>query len=957
MIRLRASVASTALLAVAWLLPPATVRAQDTQSGTIRGKVTAPGGIPVGNAQVSIVGTTIGSMTARDGEYVIRNAPVGARTVRVRMIGYAPATSPVTVPAGGSATLNFELTVQAMALDEVVVTGTAGAARKREVGNSIGTINLATAPKVQTDFGSMIAGSLSGVQVTGGSGNAGAGKAIRLRGNTSVALSNQPLLYIDGVRVRSDEYPKNLPEAGSNLRSGNINASPLNDIAPDDIERIEVVKGAAAATLYGTDAAAGVIQIFTKRGSQGAPKWQTNVTTGVSKEQKFGTNDAKLLFMDPFLRTGKSMEAQAQVSGGTANNVRYFLSGSSSSAEGVLPLDLDRKYNVRANLDFSPLKNVTVSWNSSYSNSNIANTPAGNNAHGITLNAFRRDRNYFASANPDTIRQVLRYKLNTYIDRSVLGLTGTWAPHPLFNSRMTLGMDRAAVENRNLRPYGFYGAAQGIINDQRWENRTLSVDWVNSLDQNYLNNDFHVTMSFGTQYVNSDVADNSSYSENFPGPGQPTVSSGSLKNAFENRQMVITGGGFAQAMMGYKDRYFMTFGLRVDGNSAFGKNFGLQKYPKVSGSWVASDESWWPARFGTTLKLRAALGQAGRAPGAFDAVQTWVPVGWGTQPAFRPSNLGNADLGPERTTETEAGFDLTAFDNRLTMDFTAYRARTTDALFPVTSVPSLGFLNSQLKNVGTMEKHGLEMTIGGTVLDREHLGINATLSLTTNSSKVVSLGGAPAFTIGSGNAFAWVMEGQPVPVIRGRLVRNKDALVNAGSAPDTVGNHIFGPAAPTRIIGGTVTVRTWRGITASVRGEYQGGAYISENSSFQALSRTVLWPTCFGAYDRIAAGQQITNWQNATCVQKNTREDMFIFKADFFKLRDFTVTVPLGKAIPGTSSSSLVFTAQNFLRRNYGLPMFDPEQSGNDGYNVAARYISEHIPAPAVFMTSLRVSF
>jgi TonB-dependent SusC/RagA subfamily outer membrane receptor len=938
-------------------MPARAARSQETQTGTIRGKVTAPGGMPIGNAQVSVVGTVIGAVSARDGEYVIRNAPAGARTLRVRLIGYAPASAPVTVPAGGSATVNFELTVQATALDEVVVTGTAGAARKREVGNSIGTINLTTSPKVNSDFGAMIAGSLSGVQVAGGSGNAGAGKAIRLRGNTSVALSNQPLLYVDGVRVRSDEYPKNLPEAGSNLRSGNINASPLDDISPDDIERIEVVKGAAAATLYGTDAAAGVIQIFTKRGAQGAAKWQASVGTGFNKLQQFGTDDAKYLFMDPFLRTGKSMDAQAQVSGGTANNVRYFLSTGASSVEGVLPLDLDRKYTMRANMDFAPAKTLTVAWNSSYTNNIIQNTPAGNNAHGITLNAFRRDRNYFSNANPDTIRQVLRYKLNTYIDRAVLGMTGTWAPHPLFNSKMTIGLDRASVENRNLRPYGFYGAAQGIINDQRWVNRTVSVDWVNSLDQNYLDNAFHITFSFGTQYVNSEVADNSSYSENFPGPGQPTVSSGSLKNAFENRQMVITGGGFAQAMMGYKDRYFATLGMRVDGNSAFGENFGLQQYPKISGSWVASDESWWPSRFGATLKLRAALGQAGRAPGAFDAVQTWVPVGWGTQPAFRPSNLGNPDLGPERTTETEAGFDLTAFDNRVTMDFTAYRARTTDALFPVTSVPSLGFLNSQLKNVGTMEKHGIEMTVGGTVLDRENLGITAALSVTTNASEVISLGGAPAFQIGSTNAFAWVIEGQPVPVIRGRLIRNPNALVAAGAAPDTVGNHVFGPSAPTRIIGGTVTVRTWRGITASLRGEYQGGAYISENASFQALSRTVLWPTCFDAYDRIAAGQQITNKENAMCVQKNTREDMFIFKADFFKLRDLTLTVPLGKAIPGTTSSTLVFSAQNFFRRNYGMPMFDPEQSGNDGFNVAARYISEHIPAPAVFMTSLRVSF
>lgn len=947
-----------AVVAAAVFVTIATPRAHaQVTTGTIRGTVTAPEGTPLANVQVSIVGSRLGAATARDGGFIIARVPVGPMTLRFRLIGYAAVSKPVTVVAGQDVTVDAMLSAAAIALDEMVVTGTAGSARKREVGNSIGSINVADNPQPQTDFGSLLAGKLSGVQVTGGSGNAGAGKAIRLRGNTSVALSNQPLFYIDGVRVRSDEYPKNIPETGSNLRSGNINSSPLNDINPDDIERIEVVKGAAAATLYGTDAAAGVIQIFTKRGSQGAPKWQLNLNSGFSKLQKFGTDDAPLLFMDPYVRNGQQTGAQMSVSGGTNNNVRYFLSVGSDATQGVLPNDFERKYNVRANFDFNPARNLLLSWNSSYTNDQLDNTPAGNNAHGLTLNAFRRDRNYYGSANADTIRQVLAYQLNTAIDRAIFGLTSTWTPFAFFSSRGTVGLDRAGVENRNLRPYGFAQAPQGIINDQRWANRTLSIDWVNNLTHTLRNGDINGTLSFGTQYVSSEVADNSSYSEGFPGPGEPTVSSGSLKNAFENRQTVITGGGFVQGLVGLKDRYFVTVGLRIDGNSAFGKNFGLQRYPKVSGSWVASDESWWPSSFNSTLKVRSAIGQAGRAPGAFDAVQTWDPVGWGGQPAFRPLNLGSPDLGPERTTEREVGFDLTAFGNRLNMDFTAFNAKTTDALFPVTSIPSEGFLNSQLKNVGTLQKSGIEMTLAGSVLDRKHLGINASVALTTNSSKVVSLGGAPAFQIGTANAFAWVIEGEQVPMIRGRRVVDRDALHEPNAPLNVIENYNFGPSQPNRILSGNISVRTWRNVTVSVRGEYQSGAFISENSSFQALSRSVLWPTCFSAYDNIKANKPITNFETATCIQKNIKSDMLIFPADFFKLRDLTLSIPLGKLIPQTASTMLVLTAQNFYRRNYGMPMFDPEQSGNDGFNVPARYISEHIPAPAVFLSSLRITF
>ncbi|MEO5589242.1 MAG: TonB-dependent receptor plug domain-containing protein, partial [Gemmatimonadaceae bacterium] len=474
---------------------PSTALSQATPGGTIRGKVTAPGGAPLPNVQVSIVGTRLGTATARDGGYVITRAPVGPNTLRFRLISYAPVSKPVTVTDGGDVTVDAGLTAAVVALDEVVVTGTAGSARRREVGNSIGSVNVADNPQPQTDFGSLLAGKISGVQVSGGSGNAGAGKAIRLRGNTSVALSNQPLFYVDGVRVRSDEYPKNVAETGSNLRSGNINSSPLNDINPDDIERIEVVKGAAAATLYGTDAAAGVIQIFTKRGSQGAPAWKLNLTSGFNTLQKFGTDAAPLLFMDPYLRKGQSYGGQASVSGGTNNNVRYFFSAGSDATQGVLPNDNDRKYNVRANFDFTPARNVLLSWNSSYTNDHLDNTPAGNNAHGLTLNAFRRDRNYFGSANPDTIRQVLAYELTTKIDRAIFGLTTTWTPLAAFSSRATVGLDRASVENRNLRPYGFAAAPQGIVNDQRWGNRTLSIDWVNSLNHAFRNRGLNTTLS------------------------------------------------------------------------------------------------------------------------------------------------------------------------------------------------------------------------------------------------------------------------------------------------------------------------------------------------------------------------------------------------------------------------------------------------------------------------------
>ncbi|WP_396216075.1 TonB-dependent receptor domain-containing protein [Gemmatimonas sp.] len=945
--RAMSACAVVASLLVTPLGPEGPLHAQ-AGTGTVRGKVTNTAGAPVPNAQVFIAGTQNGGQSGADGSFTITRVTAGTATVRVRMIGYEPTEKAATVTANGTATVDFVLKTSAVSLDQVVVTGTAGSARKREVGNSIGQVSTANLPEVPTNVSNLLAGRVAGVQISGGTGNAGSGSAIRLRGATSIALSNQPLIYVDGVRTRSDEYPRNGIFQGATQRGANSYGSPLNDINPDDIERIEVVKGAAATTLFGTDAAAGVIQIFTKRGSQGAAKWNTQINSGFQRLQRFGTDSVPLLNMDPFVRDGGRLGMQAQVAGGTNNNVRYLFSFGADNSDGVLELDNERKYQLRANVDFSPMKNMQFSWNTAYNNSLITQTPAGNNAQGVTLNAFRQNRNYFGNANADTIKLVYGQQLTSNIDRLLLGATTTWTPFERFSSRLVVGFDRSAIENRNVRPYGFPGAVLGIIQNQVWSNKIISLDWANNYEMS--KGDFKATLSAGSQYVNSVVGDVVAYSENYPAPINPTVQSGSLRNADENRLKNITGGAFSQALFGFRDKYFVTVGARVDGNSAFGEDFGFQTYPKASASWVVSDEGFWGDALGT-MKLRAAYGQAGRAPTAFAAVQTWNSVPWGGAPAVRPLNLGDPNLGPERTTETEIGFDNTLFDGRFSVDFTWFKAVTDDALFFVRNVPSRGFLASSLGNAGKIQKSGVEAAINATLLEKQNLGVKVGLNVSTNQSKVLDLGGAPDFSIGN---FGWVIKGQPAPVLRGRLIKNEDEI---GAAIDTTVNHTFGPAQPTLILSPMLNITTWKGISISARGEYQGGAFINEDASFQALSRSVLWPTCTRAYAAIAASQPLTPRETLTCIPRNARQDMFIFPADFFKIRDITVTVPLGKLIPNTASSSLVLSAQNVFRKNIGMPLFDPEMSGNDGFNVGVRYISEHIPAPALFLTSLRITF
>jgi len=275
----------------ALMLGAVALPAQST--GTVSGRVVGEDGLPLSQAQLILVGTGLGTRTGDIGQYTIVNVPAGQYRLRAQLIGHRPSEVPITVTAGATVSQDFSMRKQALALDAIVVTGTAGAARQREVGNSIAQIDMSKLKEAPATVGDLLQGKAPGLQVMQSSASAGSGSMIRLRGNVSVAMSNQPLIYVDGVRLRSDGYQRNVPPSGSDLRSGNDIASPLNDVNPNDIERIEIIKGAAAATLYGTEAAAGVIQIFTKRGQSGKPQWTMQVDQGFARALKFGPDPSE----------------------------------------------------------------------------------------------------------------------------------------------------------------------------------------------------------------------------------------------------------------------------------------------------------------------------------------------------------------------------------------------------------------------------------------------------------------------------------------------------------------------------------------------------------------------------------------------------------------------------------------------------------------------------------------
>ena len=914
-------------------------------NGTVRGTVTrAPVAAPVVGAQVFVVGTRVGAVTGNDGRYTITGVPLGTQIIRVRTLGFQPAEKAIDVTAGEPMTADFTVTATPVALDEVVVTGTAGSARKREVGNSIGQIKVSDAPEVSSNVSNLISGRMAGVTVAGGTGNSGSGSAIRLRGTTSVALSNQPLIYVDGVRTRSDEYPRNGIFTGTTQRGANAYGSPLNDINPDDIERIEVVKGAAAATLFGTDAAAGVIQIFTKRGVNGAARWQTQFNTGFNKLQKFGTDSVPLLFMDPFVRNGKRYGMSAQVTGGAGDAFRYLVSGGADNTQGVLPNDDEKKYLLRTNMDFLPLRNVAMSWSSGYTNNRISQTPAGNNAQGITLNAFRRDRNYFGSANPDTIRRVLEQELKSDVDRLILGTTITATPITNFSSRFTIGFDRAAIENRNLRPYGFPAVPFGVIQDQRWQNTTLSTDWVNSYDLS-LTSALKMTASAGVQYVNSLVSDVVGFSENFPSPGDPTVASGSLKNADENQQRVITGGAFGQSLFGFKDRYFLTVGARIDGNSAFGEDFGFQTYPKFDLAYNVAPAGFLPELV-SALKVRAAVGTAGRFPGAFDEFRTFAPITvYQNTPAVSPSNPGNPQLAPETTTEVEAGFEAGFFSDRLGVEGTIYRSRTKDALIEALLPPSQGFTEEQQRNIGAIENRGWEASINWLALQRGRFDWRTEFRADGNENEITDMGGV----VLTDDRFKL---GYPVGGIWSRKITGYSVVDGEPTFTRSDTAVFFGPPLPTSNFswGNTFTYGPFQlyGLVTAERGAWFSNGDRPYRVRQQAGDEYLSTLDADGN-PTFATDSMVAFWSLVDDIEKR----------DNVRIREISLVYQIPEALTGSigfGRSTLTLSAQNVQWWD-DCHCVDPNMNweGAASFNQGSGFLAD--PAPRQFRASIRTRF
>ncbi len=991
------------------------------QFGEIRGTVyDRETNNPLPAASVVIVGTTLGSATDINGNYIIKNVGPGVYKVQARFIGYGSQTKDVTVRPGETVTVDFYLAPSAIQMDEIVVTGTGTAVEKRSVGNTIGTITIRDIEMAPVrSITEVLQGRVSGLVALPSTGQSGIAAAVRIRGLVSVSQDNQPLIYIDGVRVDNAAI-----DYGS-VWTGGQHPSRLNDIIPADVERIEVIKGAAATTLYGTQAANGVIQIFTKKGITGQPTinftvergavrvpkrfYETGYLIGVfpdSESVALGarrTPDSVRVASEPLannlLSTGPYEAYFASIRGGTPT-VGYYVSGRYESEIGSIVSNWFRRVSFRGNLNAVGGENWDVTTTAGYTFSRLKRPISDNNIFSPTSNALLARRNLATSTNPygepftpiHTAREI--HNLQT-THAFTGGVTWSHRPFGTFRQKLTIGFDVTAEENEQLFPYGlgFIYYPYGLKGNQRRTFYSLTFDY--SLAWHLALSD-KITSSLTAGFQGFADSDYRVFGQgrDFPAPGVTIITAGAVRTATEFRQRVINGGVFVQEQIGFANTFFVTGALRLDGNSGFGPDFGLALYPKAQGSFILSELGFWPKRFWNSMKLRFAWGQAGLAPGVFDKERTWAAVaGLDGTPAVTPANIGNRKLKPERSDELEVGFDAGFFNDRIGIEFTYYRQITKDALLLKRYPPSEGWLNLQLTNVGEVRNKGIELTIRTLPISTSTVSLDVNFMLSTNDNKVTSLGGTAPLPYGLGG-IGEVREGYPINSFWGYKLKGirEGSLTSAFNLLNTYrasASYNFQNPSHRRTVMNAIANAA---IVVGTEKEFLGNAYPKLNGSFSAtltlfrrlsIYAFVEWATKFYVYNNTARFMVRYNTytpeieaQQKVFLAKDTVElrqaleewmkydwradDLWVQKGDFIRLREIGVSFTLPTSFTrffGSRRVTLTFSASNVkLWTKYGGP--DPQVNyAGPGPNLNQGTDFLTVPQASKYFFTLSVEF
>jgi TonB-dependent starch-binding outer membrane protein SusC len=960
-------------------------------SATITGTVTTEGGIPLSNARVTIPSLQLATVTNDAGSYRIgiSAARFVARgdTLRVVRLGFRPENVGFTL-APGRVVVDVVMRAQAVSLERVLVSGVVGNQERRAQSAVVATIDASDVMREApvTNVTQLLSSRVPGVTVTEGSGVTGTANRILIRGAASIFLSNQPLVFIDGVRVDGG-FRALMNVSGSGAAASGQAPSVLNDLNPADIETIEVVKGPAAATLYGADASAGVIQIITKKGRIGSRSFTQDLTTEYDViEPNFitPTNYAKcntaaliaatgpnplcrgkelnaIISDNPaermnFFRNGWMGSAQYNVRGG-GENFGYFASFSATNEQGTTLNNTLKQRSGRGAFSFIHSPKLTFDINYLLAKNDYDLPRSDQDTYGYYVGS--------AFGNPLTVRNgVLRpgdtdsvlvggtligtatlESLSSIVSRSsALRTTPSvqvrYAPLSWFTNRITLGADITQADGFNLFPknnFGWYPDRVPFGNDLtsiRQDDRFYTVDYLGNIRTELgANKQVSSDLSFGSQYIGRT-------SDRLSGSGSGIISNDATLVTNATSSTVSQGYGesrslglFVQEQVGFRDRLFLQVGLRADRNSAFGADVGTFYLPKFGASWVISREPFWRDFLTTvpTLRLRAAYGTTGRSPSS-GAVQTFaaskfVNESGAVELGVSPADPGNPDLKPERGKELEAGFEAGFFNDRVGFELTYFNKRSADLIVAVPTAPSSGFGGS-IANIGEVENTGFEFLLRANPVSSPAFSWDATLSGSTLHNEILELGTVGTF-ISNSRAFT---QGRQIAAFWVHRVRSVDVAANRAITSDTA--EFSGNQLPTfqATLANTITLfRSFRvyALLETKKGYYAYNVNQENRDRARLNSAEAQLPADQGGYspeERLRRlGPYFGETTNASVGVANVH-DAYIQKADHIRLREVSVTW----SVPASLLRTARVAGASITLGGRNLALWKSEYEGDD---------------------------
>ena len=798
----------------------------------IAGKVSGSGGATVESVNVSVKGTKYGTISDLNGNYAFTAAlNPGTYTLVFSAIGWGEQSKTITVGSEKSYTVDATLTASVSKLDEVVVTGTSAGTTRRQLGSYVATLKASDLNKgASANALQALQGKTPGAVITQNSGDPAGGLSVRLRGVSSVNSSSEPLYIVDGVIVNNNTPRVTNTQAGYDGGNfvGVVGQNRMVDINPADIERVEILNGAAAAAIYGSRANSGVIQIFTKRGASGAPQvsFSSNVLFSGLRSKldvnqaptKFGggvdaqtqdilspalTNTTAVTrydYQDIIFRDALGTDNNISVSGGT-DNTKYFFSGSYFYNQGIIRNTDFQRYSFRSNIDQKINKWMSMNLGLNYVNSSANEKPDGNSffspMNSVTILGNFHDLKFrdalgnlkahgnLGRVNPISVIEDFKQRNNTSRILTNFGLK--LKPMRNLTIDYTMGIDNYAQNGTTFMPPFAYNVNAAFFGGGTTSSDPTLNGYASAATSNFFGINHDLNATYSTSITNdissvTQVGFSQQYERNsyvmLQGRGlapfvQTVTGASTIIPGADSRSELSISGFFLQQNFKFRNQFFLTGAIRRDASSVFGPDKRNQIYTKANAGFILSETKFWKglgvSKWWDLAKVRVAYGESGNLTGigAYDRFNVYTASSFNSRTALNTSStLANTNVGPERQKEIEFGLDLAFLDNRINLNLNVYDKRVNDMLLNRFIAPSAGF-SSLLDNIGNLKNTGYEIMLSATPVKKKDFNWNITGIYNRNRNEVLNIGAALiTFPTNQGAPVA-LIQGQPVGVFYG----------------------------------------------------------------------------------------------------------------------------------------------------------------------------------------------